>query len=66
MNKEQIDKLLQNVWFDCFHKTVESCRKEWEIDLKGKDKDLLYPVIPPFPDTQDEVIKVVLSEKDIA
>jgi hypothetical protein len=59
MRKEEIDKLIQNVCFDNYQQTVEACMEQWGIDLKGKDKHLMYPPMPPLPDTQDEVIKVI-------
>lgn len=59
MNKKEIDRLIENVVFDCFNQTVEACRKEWGIDFKGKDSHLMYPTPPKFPDTQEEVIKAI-------
>jgi hypothetical protein len=59
MNKKEIDRLIENICFDNFHATVENCIKEWNIDLKGKDRELLYPVMPPLPDTQDAAAKAI-------
>lgn len=63
MKKHEIDLLIQNIWIKCFYKTVESCRKQWNIDFKGKDKHLGYPFVPELPDTQEEVVKAIKEGK---
>lgn len=62
MKKTEIDRLIDNVCFKYFHQTVENCIKEWGIELNGKDKNLMYPVMPPLPDTEEEVIKAINSK----